>query len=634
MATKFDKEMMKKQHFWLLLIPLFIGLLLAWLGLFFGVAEATQDKLEANEKEKKGIEAAKAQAKALLGAYDKRKEELFGLRTQRWKEMWDLQQAIFEWPDSLGEEQIAKVRNLKFGDEIADPLFKDMYRDQGMKGYEKLAKDVAPIQFAGEWRTALRNVPSWKRNPESEDIWLATEDYWVQRELLMALESVNKDAAQFRRPSDFAENDPRHALKNEPRERTFIGRTWQLELKLTDKPEGPMIEGFITNLTSRLQPFNVTNELLFNVWLSDDKDSKPFVFSVEGATLDGGKREQIKPIPRKHTVREGRTIELFKVEQVFDVRTAPVKRVDRVALGQTSDRHRQAELQMTGFSTKAVEAETAAASATGGGAANGGATSGGAGSASGPPMGIGTGATLGGGAGGATSGDMTYNGLARRRYVNITGQVRAMPVGLVVIADQGFVQDVLTAIANSKLRFQTVQTTLSRFRGSLSYLPQSTGSGPPSVGSPPPAGMPPGEGAVGPPGSRLPGRPGAGAPGSAGGPPSTGPTPGMMGPGMFGPGMFGGSGPLSSSDDQTAGNLIEVTLYGIASVYEKFDQATAKKDEAAAGTPADAGMPPTAPTTPKGTDPATPMPPAGPAPTTPMPPTTPAPAAPPTPPKV
>jgi hypothetical protein len=55
----------------------------------------------------------------------------------------------------------------------------------------------------------------------------------------------------------------------------------------------------------------------------------------------------------------------------------------------------------------------------------------------------------------------------------------------------------------------------------------------------------------------------------------------MMGPGMFGPGMLGGA-PMSSSDDQTAGNLIEVTTFGIAALYEKFDAAP-KKDDAAAG---------------------------------------------------
>ena len=42
--AKFDAEMMKKQHFWLLFIPVLIGLFLAWIGLFFGVADATEAK--------------------------------------------------------------------------------------------------------------------------------------------------------------------------------------------------------------------------------------------------------------------------------------------------------------------------------------------------------------------------------------------------------------------------------------------------------------------------------------------------------------------------------------------------------------------------------------------------------------
>jgi len=211
MAAKLDKEMMKKQHFWLLLIPLFIGLMLAWLGLFFGVAEATTDKENENKTAKDNIEKAKAQAKKKLQLYDEQKEELFKLRTKRWEEMWVQQQSIYEWPEALGEEQISKYKDAKFGADISDASFKYAFRDLGMKGYEELAKAAAPIQFAGDWRTALRTVPSWRRDPESEDIWLAIEDYWVQRELVLALTRVNKDAAQFKRPTDFPENDPRRA---------------------------------------------------------------------------------------------------------------------------------------------------------------------------------------------------------------------------------------------------------------------------------------------------------------------------------------------------------------------------------------------------------------------------------------
>jgi hypothetical protein len=82
----------------------------------------------------------------------------------------------------------------------------------------------------------------------------------------------------------------------------------------------------------------------------------------------------------------------------------------------------------------------------------------------------------------------------------------------------------------------------------------------------------------------------------------------MPGPG----GGFGGFGSLqSSSDDSTAGgNLVWVQAYGIATLYEKFEKAPAKKDDATA-TPGPGTTPPKG-----GPAPMTPM--GAPAPMTPM----------------
>jgi hypothetical protein len=71
-----------------------------------------------------------------------------------------------------------------------------------------------------------------------------------------------------------------------------------------------------------------------------------------------------------------------------------------------------------------------------------------------------------------------------------------------------------------------------------------------------------------------------------------------------------GSSAQSSSDDQAAGNLVEVFAVGIATLYEKFEKTPAKKDEAmpGVGTPAGPGKAP-APVTPMGTPgPMTPAP--------------------------
>jgi hypothetical protein len=631
MATKFDKEMMKKQHFWLLLIPLFIGLLLAWIGLFVGVAGAIDEKAAANEAEKKKVDSAKAQSKAMLTKYDERKGELYNLRTLRWQEMWDLQQAVYEWPATLGEDQIAKVKDLKFGDDISDSSFLSIFRDHYAKEYETVAKEAAPLQFAGGWQAVLRHVPRWTRNPESEDVWLATEDFWVERELIRTLASVNKEAAKFAEVN---------TGKNDPRQKTFGNRTWEVALQLVDKPAGATLEGTIRNKTDRLQPFNTTNELVLNVWLSPDPDAKPFRFAIEGASLEGGKTEKIKYVEHKHTVLEGNPQGIYRVEQVYDVRTAPVKRLDQLRLGYLSARHSQAELQMTAFSAKAVES----ADAAGAGGVPGGPP--GMAGPAGLPGGRGGGSSdfAGGGAGpggfgaSASSPDFTFNGLARRRYIHRTDQVRAMPIGLAVVADQAYVQDVLTAMANSRLRFQTVQTHLSRFRGVLSYLPgggaasPTGGEGEGDGGSVPMVPGFPGLGSRG--GSGPGGSPDAGgSPPPApvglsprGGPPGLPGFPGMPGgPGFPGfPGMGGFGSLRSSNDDQVAGNMVEIGVYGIASLYEKFQPE--KKDETTAAAAPSIGTPaagaPTTPMTPAGA-PTTPGAPAAAIPTTPTTPTDP-----------
>src|SRR5262245_30051882 len=358
--AKFDKEMMKKQHFWLLLIPLFIGLLLAWIGLFFGVADETSAKEAENKKAKDDIEKNKAQPKEMLKLYDVQKGELADLRGKRWQEMWDLQQDIYDWPQALGTEQIAKVKDQKFGTVIHDSSFLNAFRDHYSEEYKTIAEESAPLSFAGGWQSVLRYVPKWTRNPESEDVWLAAEDFWVQREIVRALAEVNKEAAKFTRvaPAPGATDDPRH--------RTFENRIWRVELEIVDEKGATAIKGKLKNKTDRLQPFNVTNELVLKLWLSEDA-TKPFLFPIEGVSWEGGKEDKITYVPKKHNVFEGNPRELFKVEQVFDVRTAPVKRVDALRLGYLSSRHSMADLQMTAFSNAAVEEEgkSAAAAPTG-----------------------------------------------------------------------------------------------------------------------------------------------------------------------------------------------------------------------------------------------------------------------------
>jgi hypothetical protein len=574
MPAKFDKEMMKKQHFWLLLIPVAIGLLLAWLGLVFGVADATEEQANKNKEGKSKIEKANAQSREILKLYETRKGELGELRTKRWKEMWDLQEGMFEWPKSIGDDEILKVKDKKFGADISDDKFLVAFRDHFAKEYAALASEVEPLQFAGGWTSVLRYVPVWKKNPDSEDVWLAVEDFWIQKELIAALNDVNKDAAKL----VYFKQD-----KDSLRSRTFYNRIWQVDLQLVEHPNGMAIEGTIKNRTDRLQAYNATNELVLNVWLSEQGDATPFRFAIEGGSLEGGKQEKIKYVEKKHIILEGNPTGIYRVEQVYDARTVPIKRLDKLAMGfasgYASARYSDKDLQMSAFSTVASTAETTPTGGTGAPAGPAGPP----GPPVGGPMGVGVSGPMGpagtaGSSGGASAANETFNGLARKRYISRTDQVRSVPIGLTVIADQSFVQDALTAVANCKLRFQTIETHLTRYRGSVTYAGVSSGgaSNDGNVGKP-----------------RIPGGPG--------GPPPGGPPPGggPMGMGPAGPGFpGGGNAPRSSNEDQVAANLVDVTIFGIASLYEKFE--APKKDEAGkdSGAPVVPMTPPTVPAMP------------------------------------
>ncbi len=615
MAGKIDKEFLKKHHFWLLHGVIALGLVLAWFGLMVSVPDEISAKGEDNLKKKKALDAAKAQSRATLSEYDKRKLELFTLRGQRWKDMWEIQKEMYEWPAVLGEDQLAKVQGLTFGDNISNASLLEAFKTQLGKEYENLAKAIAPMQFNTGWPAVLRHVAAWRLTPESEEVWLALEDLWVQREIVQTIAKINEKAAKFD-PLTPAE-DP-----SKTRKRSFQNRTWKVDLEIVDAMGGYQLKGTIKNRTDRLQPYGANGGFVLKVWLSDDPNARPFEFLIQGSSLsarvvktdaqgreinteesDLKERNGIEPIrelPQQHKIYDGRVVGLYRVEQVFDARTLPVKRFDKLALGYTSARHSLADLEMTPFSTKAVEAETPAAVEGAPGAPGPGGPMAPPGGPMAPPGGpMAPPGAFGAGAGDAAAkGDMSPNLLVRRRYVNRTDQVRFMPIALSVVCDQIYSADVLTALANSRLRMQIVQSHLGRFRGTISYFGEGTTAapdGPSASGTSPmaPGGPPPG------PLSR---------PGPMGPPPP-------MGPGAFGgfPGLGSSSAPRSSSEDVASGNLIDFSVYGIASLYEKY-QSEPRKDATAPApvNPAPPAPAPVAPAVPAPVVPETPMPPAAP----------------------
>ncbi|MCE9532643.1 MAG: hypothetical protein K8T89_16215, partial [Planctomycetes bacterium] len=262
--------------------------------------------------------------------------------------------------------------------------------------------------------------------------------------------------------------------------RRFKNRTWEIDLKV-ERPEKkpPFLKGELKNISSRLQVLGNGNVMKLNVWLSPDA-AEPFPFIIEGDSVDAGGTLAIKTI-EKHNISVDYTIkELARVEQVFDTRTIPVKRVENFTLGYKSDRNFSQPLKMAKFSEALIPKDAM------------------------PEENDTTSVQ-----------NFSQNKLARRRYLDVTDQVRRMPLSLVLLTDQAYMKDILEALVNIELRFQTTQVHWNRFHGTLNY----------------------------------------------------------------GVNQAGATSPSNNREDQFSANLLEVSIYGIVSFFERVPDDAKVKDK-------------------------------------------------------
>jgi hypothetical protein len=475
-----------------------------------------------------------------------------------------------------------------------------------------------------------------------EDIWVQRsllEAVKSVNDQMAAFERV-----QYKKDGVVIDDPNPEASQKDPLRRKFKSRTWEVALEVVRKGNRQYLVGSLKNTTDRLQLLGAGKTMTLKVWLERNKDGKtdgiePVEFKIGGEFLPGegitktvkDKEGKEKVVPANVAVVEpdetndksldaypnlippGKTAaEIVKVEQVFDTQTVPVRQIVALALGKTDSRNAaMSELAPPKF----LEKEFAAAAAGTPSTTESPGLS--LGSAGGPPPILGgkfppgiagpggessSSATGGRSGGGSIEAVVNAN---KRRYIATTDQVRRMPVGIVVIVDQAQLQDVLLAFANSPLRFQITQVTWTRYRRDL-----GTGTGLGSaggsdtiitggssgqfgsgfgIGSDPDARPPGGGSGFGPP------RPPGGIGPFPGGGSGLGPPPGLVPPGGMGsgmvppgvggsPGSFGfgpGSGTMTTvSDAQITSGLIELSVYGIVSLYEKYvspEEAAAKE---------------------------------------------------------
>jgi hypothetical protein len=531
-------------------------------------------------------------------------------------------------------------------------------------GFVGMVDSILPTQFGNGWQNNLRHVVGLDRyEPKltSDQVWLMMEDIWVQRSLLQAIKSVNDQMAEFTRvkytdkEGKVIDDPSDKGAASDPLRRKFKSRVWEVTVEVGRKGNKQYLAGTLENITERLQILGIGKTMTLRVWLDGKRDrdnnlimgpdGKPDVEGIDPVEFKigseflpgkGGKKPIKDPktgkdieVPSnvateqpdetnektfekyKNLLPPGKSVvEIVKIEQVFDSQTVPVRRIEALELGKTDSRHAAMATLVTNkdFANQVSSPTTTGPSPPGSEPPAGGVLGGGTSDAASPPGSRGAFTGYGSGAAGQTRGGGPITTVIdgnKQRYVEVTDNVRRMPVGIVIVVDQAYIQDAILAFANSPLRFQVTQVTWNRFRDTIGGAPgegttlssqhiftgmpgqfggsldgpadpdgERRGGGRFPMG-PGPGGSfrPPGSGSpLGPPGGGLPSPPGAGEPGPG--------EPGAGEPYPGGYGVYGGTMTAISEAQLTSG-LVELGIYGIVSLYEKYDplkDPTAPKD--------------------------------------------------------
>ncbi len=584
-----NNDALKKHHFWILagLAPLMV--FLAVIFMMTGVSEAIDKKIKEVQDNEKTVSSAQAPGTGILKDLDKKKELLEKVRGELWKINWDKQANYFTWPETTGQV-FDRYNTMKFGakhrDFIQDPRLGEQLKPAYADAYDKLGNSVAPTKMKGGWQSVLRYVGDWgPRQPDSQQLWIVMEDYWMQKALLNPISVVNHVITDLK---------PVPPL-NTPLKRKFASRIWEIDLEVAPnegRGGGRVLKGRIKNRTNQLQVLGLNSAMRLKVWF-DPKTLylPPYEFRIEGSGVAGGESIEIPPLPSHVLPPNLEVIELAKVEQSLDDRTVPIRRLDRLAIGYLSSKDYTKELKPGSYWVESAES-TAAATPMGFGTEGSVPSPGRGGGLPGSPdggglEGPGSGGTMSSGTVMGRSGGMRLIDVAdgsHKRYLEVTEQLRRVPIALSLVVDQMYINDVLIAYANSALRFETSQVHWSRFNESLAEAPGAGGI-PGGSGDPygegmtatatgyAGAGLMPsmrGGGSVGPAAMSItPGSPGSGSPSGSFG---------EGGPGMYSSSMMTGGIPglnpdtLSSvSAGQANAGLVQLTIYGIVTVYERYE---------------------------------------------------------------
>jgi hypothetical protein len=568
MATKVDKEAIKKNLFWILLGVFGAFWLITVVIIYFSSSDAKEREWKKAKADVEKALKSGVKTDAYITPWNSQQTELQKHKDVLWKEGWSIQEGLYTWPEEM------KVKPLY----PEDPLGPDgaesannrgTYASTWYKSQFELTDGIplsalaAPAEFRGGFDAVFpKQVFNANRPPTREEIWLAQEDFWVRREMLLIIQEALNASALFKEVTKDVIGDkdaklPPGILKR----RVFRSAFWELDLLLAKDTKGPW---WVISPDSTIKNVNRTQKIQslassrsqrgvpFRLVQGSPPNQATHVIRIAGEPLAYDASTKLQ---RAYMVDPVDLQKPFEVQQVLEQEVSPIREV--VALEAPMHSHRTISW---GYKSNAALKKLDAPKGPE------------------PPPGVtppdGKGMPEMPGPEDTLEDQTPINQINRLRYMQVTPQCRHLPIAMRLVVDQSHLNDILAAVSNSPLRIQVTQVTLNH------SPPTPTHSTPPPgfmTGGPPGmiGGGPPTSSFVPPPATIGGGRGGRlGRLGGMTGLPPRGP--GGQPPREVGDDVYGaepgkdGKGSKAGGKVLDSAQLVDVCIYGVAILYERF----------------------------------------------------------------
>jgi hypothetical protein len=672
---KLDQEIVVKHQFWFLLGGYFLVWFIAILWMKFTYPDEIQklqgDYKKATDGVKQAQSAGPVNVATFLPPWEKETKDFSDHKLAIWQSAWDYQKGMYDWPtDWVKKYDMTNPAAPLSADDRTE--YKDkLYPNQIEFLRTNAPKWLNPVELKDGFDSVFNPLTKkdWKEIPTREEVWLAQEDYWVKRELLVVVyEAVLLQSLM--EPVEIDEKKEPMPKGVEVRNR-YRNKNWEITLNIRKSDKGLVIGGdsTIKNIHASHHPQALTSAKGKGIWFNVSQDNVRTSFEVRGEPVSWN---DTKPFSAENYPDPLSGIKWDKdwlkdhpivVSQGFDSTNAPIRRINAIELAKPDCRsfvwplqpnHMLAQLDALPEENDPSKAAGAGAGGGGPGGPGGPESPGGGAAMMQQAMMSGRGPGMPGGPSTPAGNKTPNNDIERNRYLQpkdmdkkLNPPSHHLPLAIQLVVEQSHIHNVLLALANSRLRFQITQV---EFNHDKNYTPQTEGdkekkesgdvegprvfTGGPGMGTdrsiemrrrmmmetqmrgrlqagpgngrqggPPPGPM--GSGAMGGRGLRGP-MAGPGGPQMPGGPVGSPmmrpPMPGIaMGtqaqmkqsytyaPGSMRAGGAMGMGtldPKQSTSNQQDDNLVELTVYGIATLYRSPDAPQSTEQPGQPGAPA------------------------------------------------